>query len=584
MTNKIMNKIFETKIIRYYFAALVFSAALLTANLVEAATLSVSPATGVHTVGSSFQVQVRLNTQGEPINAAEGTLKFDPAKLQVTGISKGSIFGLWAVEPSFSNAAGTITFGGGSPTGYTGSAGGIITIRFQAKSGGTANVSFTKGSVLAADGRGTNVLTSMGSGAFTLSAAEVPAEPEVIEYVAPANTPGTPSISSETHPNPAAWYKEKTARLSWNIPSGVTAVRTLLDSNSGSIPTKVYDSPISSITLEDLDEGVSYFHLQFQNADGWGRVAHYRLGVDSAKPTSFDISLPEDADLSNPAQTLLLDVTDETSPVTRFAVQLDGAEPFEYIDETGSSTLTLPELEPGYHTVIIEAFDAAGNSIISTFSFSILAFDKPQFTEYPSQINSEVIPVIKGITRPESAVTVSLQKIGGEVVTYDIKSDATGVFAFIPDGPLQTGVYELSAVAIDQNGAQSDPSDTIRIAVQDPGYIQIGSLIVSVLSVIVPLIGVLLLLILVLLYFFRRLKVIGRTVTKETDEALEVVGAEFEKLNKVLSEKVSALESSRKSKKLTKAEEDLVSSLKDTLNEAVRRIRKEVSDVDDIVD
>ena len=429
-------------------------------------------------------------------------------------------------------------------------------------------------------------------GAFTVAAAgtgEAP-EPEVIEYVAPANTPGAPNIESSTHADQTLWYNSKTAELSWSVPSDVTSVRTLLDDSASSIPTRVYDTPIRSITLEDLEEGVQYFHLQFRNADGWGKVSHYRLAVDTVKPERFDIALQENADLSNPVQTLLLTTQDATSDVRRFLVQLDGAEPYEYLDETGSSTITLPTLEPGHHTVIIEAFDSANNGIISTFSFSILAFDKPQFTEYPSEINEEVIPVIKGITRPNAKVQVTMTQVGLGVSSesaskvYDVISGSDGVFSFIPDGRLSLGVYELTAVAIDQYGAQSETSDAIRIAVQQPGYIQIGSLVVSILSVIIPLLALTALLIFGTWILIMRMRSLRKGVSRETKEALAIVKTEFASLHTQLQEQKAMLESSRKTKKLTKAESELIDTLGHALDEAEKRMTKEVTDVEDIVE
>lgn len=552
-----------------------------------ASTLSVSPQTGVYTVGGTFTANVSINTAGAAINAAEGTLTYDPQKISVVSVTKGSIFNLWTADPTFSNAAGTISFSGGAtPPGYTGSGGTVLTITFRALSAGDARVAFKSGSVLAADGRGTNVLTSMGSAAFTLAAADVPAEPEVIEYVAPANTPGTPSITSTTHPNPNAWYTTKQARLAWTLPSDVTAVRTLLDGNSGSIPTKVYDTPISSISLEDLSEGVQYFHVQFKNEEGWGRVAHYRLAIDTESPTAFDIRLPDNADLSNPAQTLVLTVEDEPSGIEYYTVQIDAGEPYEYRDETGSSTITLPELQPGHHSVIMEAFDKAGNSRVATFSFTILSFDKPQFVDYPTQINSEVIPVITGATRPNAEVTVTVTRVGSgaEPREYILQSDAAGTFTFIPDGRFENGVYELVARAIDEHGAHSDPSDAIRIAVQDPGYIQIGSLIVSVLSVVVPLVALLVLLILFLMYGLRRMRVIRGTVVRETKEALTVLDREFTQLSSILEEQKKNLEASRKTNKLTRAENDLIDTLMHAMEASRKRVEKEVKEVDDIVE
>lgn len=550
----------------------------------EAATLSLSPSTGVYTSGQNFNARVLVNTNGAGINAADGTITFDPAQLSVVGIQKGSIFNLWTADPSFSNTAGTISFSGGNPTGYSGSNGTILTITFRSKGSGSTRVQFTKGSVLAADGRGTNVLTSMNGGNYTISAADVTPEPEVIEYVAPANTPAAPVVSSNTHPDPSTYHQNSTVHLTWNLPSGVTGVRTLLDGNSGSIPTKVYDSPISEITIEDLDEGVQYFHIQFRNDEGWGRVAHYRLGVDTEAPSKFLISLPEGADLSNPEQTLLFEIEDETSEVRRFVIELDGGEAFEYIDETSSSSMTLPPLDPGRHSVILEAFDEAGNSLISTFSFSILAFDKPQFTEYPSQINEEVIPVIKGITRPDSTVEITLEKPAGDEEKYEVKSDETGEFTFIPDSRLSQGVYELRAVAIDQYGAKSEPSDPIRIAVQQPGYVKIGSFLLSVLSIVVPLIGLVVLLVLILWFFIIRLRRLRGGVRRESREALSILGDEFGKLRKELAEQEKLLSKSRKTGKLTKAETALITTFEAHLVEAEKRVEKEISDVEDIVE
>ncbi len=578
--------LFNTKIIKTCLIALVLWSSVGVAATF-AATLSVSPGTGVFTAGNTFTARVVVNTTGASINAAEGTLSFNPSQLSVVGISKGSIFNLWTAEPSFSNSAGTISFSGGSPSGYTGSNGAILNVTFRSKGAGNAKVSFTQGSVLAADGRGTNVLTSMSGGAFTIAAADTSPVPEVIEYIAPANTPARPEISSDSHDDPAGWYAAKTANLSWTLPPDVTAVRTLLDENSGSIPTRVYDDPISSITLDDLEEGVQYFHLQFKNADGWGRVAHYRLAVDSQKPESFKISLSEDADLSNPVQTIVLDVEDTASVVDRFLVQIDGAEPFEFIDESASGTLELTDLEPGHHTLIIEAFDEAGNSIISTFSFAILAFDRPQFTDFPSQINSDVIPVIAGITRPNAEVTVILRQLNnsadGSVREYTVMSNESGVFNFIPDSKLSNGVYEISAVAVDQYGAKSEPSDAIRLAVQDPGYIRVGSIIVSFLSVLLPLVGLLLLFVLLVWYFVHKLKRIRKVVTKETNEALGILSSEFAAMRETLSENESALAKSRKTKKLTKAEAELVTQMKQTLDKSEEKIKKEIDDVDDVV-
>jgi len=461
----------------------------ISAFTVEAASLVLSPSTGVYTTNSTFTVRVAVNTDGKPVNAAEGTLTFNPRELSVVSVNRtGSIFNLWVTEPTFSNSAGTINFSGGLPAGYTGGSGTIMNITFRATGAGTARASFTNGSVLANDGKGTNILSAMNGGNYTIQAPAATPLAEVIEYVAPANTPAAPKIISATHKDATLWYNNREAVVSWSLPTDIVAVRTLLDTNPTTIPTKVYDDPIKTLTLADLPEGVSYFHVQFKNTDGWGKVTHYRLAIDTERPTSINITQSVDVDRSNPDQTLLVKTVDATSAVKRFKIKVDAAEPFEYLDTNASDTIPLPALEPGYHTIVVEAFDEAGNSIIGTYAVTIEAFDKPLFTEYPAEINSQVIPVIKGTTRPNATVEITLTRIGAESMRYVVQASLSGEFVFIPEGRFSTGVYELVAIATDQFGAKSTVSEAIRIAVQESGFIRIGSLIVNILSVMIPLI------------------------------------------------------------------------------------------------
>lgn len=567
-----------------FFVILAYSATAFTA---EAATLSVSPGTGVYTSNSNFTVRVVVNTSGKSINAAEGTLSFNPSELSVVSVNRsGSIFNLWVAEPSYSNGAGTVSFSGGLPSGYTGSSGNIMTVTFKAKGSGASKVSFASASVLANDGAGTNVLTSMNGGTFTIQAAAPTPEAEevIVEYVAPANTPGAPSITSSTHGDQKAWHTSKEAVLSWDLPGGVTAVRTLLDDRATAVPTKVYDSPIRTITLSDLDEGVSYFHVQFKNADGWGKVSHYRLAVDSEKPTEIKISKPENADSNNPEQQLAVEVTDATSKVTKFKVQVDGGEMFEVTRNTATGTIKLPSVGPGYHTVVIEAFDEAGNSIIGNYSFEVESFEKPIFTEFPQEINEQVIPVLKGTTRPNATVEITLTKVGTESVTYQVTADSTGVFTFIPEGKFSTGVYEVKARATDAYGAQSLDSDTIRIAVQQSGFIRLGSVLVSYLSVIIPLIALLGLAVAVTWYMVVYLRRFRKQLRKESSEALEILHREFTSLQTELRHQEGLILESRKTKKLTKAEADMIMVLDKALQNSQRNVEKEISDVTRLAD
>ncbi len=565
-----------------FFRLLLIALLIAPAPLLYASTLSLSPATGVYTTGSTFSVRVVVNTKGAPINAADGTLTFNPKELQVVSVSRtSSIFNLWTTEPTFSNAAGTITFSGGSPTGYTGGSGTVMSVTFRTLGAGSPRVSLTSGSVLAADGRGTNVLTSMGSGAYTVSAVSETPEPEaIVEFVPPANTPAAPKISSETHGNPDGWSKERTAKLSWTLPSDVTAVRTLLDTNPSSIPTKVYDSPIRDITIPDLEDGVSYFHMQFRNAEGWGRITHYRLAVDGTAPNGLTLSLAPQSNLANPNQTIIATTTDTTgAPIARFVVQLNGSEAKTIENDKNTGEIQLTDLKPGRQSLVVEAIDAAGNSSVSTFTFDIESFDAPRFTNIPVEVNTGVIPVFLGTTRPRSTVYVSLVKANTEPLTYEVTSDETGAFRVIPNGALPEGVYTLTATAKDEFGAQSQPSETVQFVVRPSGFIKIGTFLISVLSVIIPLAGMLVLCVLGFAYTQRRYRLFRGFVAKESKEVSDVLRIEFDRIKQVLETHEQDLVTTRKTKKLTTAEEALISDIKAVIESAEGKVTKEVRDV-----
>ena len=167
--------------------------------------------------------------------------------------------------------------------------------------------------------------------------------------------------------------------------------------------------------------------------------------------------------------------------------------------------------------------------------------------------------------------------------TYEIASDEQGHFSVIPDGRLATGVYELTAVSIDENGAQSEPSDVIRMVVEEPGYVRIGSFAVSLLSILIPLLALAGLLLFTTMFIINRTRNLKRGVARESKEAEHILVREFRELRTLLEAEREVLASSRKGGKLTKSEEELIEEFGHALTESERRVRKEIEDVTDIV-
>ena len=98
--------------------------------ITEATVLYLEPSSAEYQQGDIFLTEVRIDTQGEYINAVEVNLEFFQDILEIKNFSKGnSILSLWAKEPSFSN--GLLSFSGGIPGGYYGSDGLLGKIVFR---------------------------------------------------------------------------------------------------------------------------------------------------------------------------------------------------------------------------------------------------------------------------------------------------------------------------------------------------------------------------------------------------------------------------------------------------------------------
>ena len=134
----------------------------------EAATLFFSPSSGTYNIGDAFAVSLYVSSPDQAENASQGTIHFPPDKLQVTSLGKSdSTYTIWVQEPFFSNAYGTVQFAGVVPNpGFVGQRGKVITVNFKVIGSGTAKINVAKGSVLANDGSGTQILTDVSDANF----------------------------------------------------------------------------------------------------------------------------------------------------------------------------------------------------------------------------------------------------------------------------------------------------------------------------------------------------------------------------------------------------------------------------------
>jgi hypothetical protein len=127
------------------------------------------------------------------INAISGTVLFPKNIFTVESISKScSILNFWVAEPSFSNSAGTFQFEGVSLSGFNGDSGNVLTVNLKAIKEGEGSIIFKTGQILANDGQGTNVTSSLNKGNFVVLPGKVAPKTEPVEVekvvVAPEKT------------------------------------------------------------------------------------------------------------------------------------------------------------------------------------------------------------------------------------------------------------------------------------------------------------------------------------------------------------------------------------------------------------
>lgn len=337
------------------------------AHAASAATLSMTPQTGTAAVGTTINVLLSAASDVTAVHVLSGTLSFPTNLLEVVSISKSqSMISSWVTDPTFLNTAGTIQFNGMVPNpGFIGTDGRVLMVTFKVKAVGTADLSYSAGSIIANDGDGTEILTSKTGATYTLTkaVATVSDPSATTDATTTAKPPDAnlPQVSSVTHPD-ATWSHLMTGTFSFVVPSTITALRLLVDDKPTTIPTITYVPPITSRDIKDLPEGISYLHVQYKTAAGWGLTLHYKLQIDTTAPTTFTISE------MTPGKFTFVS-NDALSGIARYDIQIDGGAVIAFTDD-GSHIFTAPEQTSGSHTLLVRAVDAAGNTTDSTLTFT----------------------------------------------------------------------------------------------------------------------------------------------------------------------------------------------------------------------
>ncbi len=349
-------------------------------HFVFSANLVLSPAPTTLSVGQKFNMTVFVSSADQSVNAVSGSISFPTENLEVLSVSKsGSVLSLWVQEPSFSNQSGILSFEGiVLNPGFTGKSGKIISVEFRAKTSGSGDVNFRSGSVLANDGSGTNVLTSMGSVKFSVvDPNEKLAQEKKVEDIlkdelpkvelekksSVTSLPPGPIVSSPTHPDSTVWYNNKNPKFVWTKGENMTALRLSFGKDADADPSVLYKAPIlSEKQLENVPDGEYFFNARLQNKNGWGTTSHFPFKIDTTPPVPFVIEWVSASGTLNQNQPLLrLMATDTLSGLDHFEVKIGDQEKIT-LALVENNIYTLPvQMSTGTYPIVVEAYDRAGN-------------------------------------------------------------------------------------------------------------------------------------------------------------------------------------------------------------------------------
>ncbi len=370
-----------------FFAAI--AAAILSIQAVHAATLSFMSGVTTSSIGDTIDVSVRINSEGQTVNAAQGTIQYPNSILQVERIDhSNSVFNIWAQEPSVSTSTGEISFLGGSTNSFSGTSLYVLDITFVARGTGLATLNFANAGVTAGDGTGANILSSSTAISFTVGGSNItqgvsstqiavsqavvqqapPAPVQIKRLAAPTTTvPAAPILSVGLYPDQTAWYNTIGNFLAqWTLPADVTDVATAVNQDPGFDPT-VSEGLFSSKTFGAVGEGIWYLHVRFKNSIGWGPTTHYRIAIDATPPFPFTASIKEGSTTEVSAPTVQFSTKDQPSGLAFYEILVDG----DVVGTTTNTSFTLPSLSFGSHAVVVQAVDYAGNITASRLSVMI---------------------------------------------------------------------------------------------------------------------------------------------------------------------------------------------------------------------
>jgi hypothetical protein len=319
-------------------------------NLVPKVGITFSPRTGSFVESSTFEVPILIDTNGASINGLEVRINYDKDKLEIVRPSSGlSIIGVWVEPPGYDNTRGTASYVGVIPNGITTESGLIGTITFRAKKLGRAVISVSSNSkVLLNNGQGTEAQVELGRGEYTIL----------------AKAPEGVNVYSETHPFQGEWYNNKNPVISWEKEAGVSGFSYIMDDKPATVPENELMTEETSLSFENLNDGLFYFHIKAYKNGVWGTAGHFLVRIDSSPPAEFtpEVNYLFAAAAASQRALVSFFTTDNLSGIDRYEVGvIDKSQPDTLSPVFVQAESPFQVAITGTQSVIVRAVDGAGN-------------------------------------------------------------------------------------------------------------------------------------------------------------------------------------------------------------------------------
>ncbi|GEM_PF-6562643 len=464
-----------------FFQRLLLVAALMVIpRAVAAADLVINPVAGQTSVGSMVTTTIQVDTAGSAVNAVEVTLTFPTDRLKLIAVSKAdSILTLASIDSANANTTGQMVISGGLPSpGYEGDRGTILKATWEARAPGQATIQLTDGKILANDGEGTNILQTQSGATFMIVAA------------APTTTAMSPPVvGSLDWPNETGWYSQSAATIFWTHPPGLDGVSYSVTREPGTVPDESIETTENAATIPLSGDGMWYFHLRGNYGSAWSETTHYTLRQDTRPPEPFDLELRRDRGAADPSPSVVFRTTDQASGLMGYTISIDGS-----AAAPATSPWQIVAARTGEYQVVVTATDQAGNTQVSTTTFTVAGYAVPIITTVSTPLIVLAELTVRGTALAGDRVNIFVDgKLVGSTMAGTASlavTDGTIVrlpWTFTTDQPFGPGEHRVTATATGASGQTSIASDPRLISVRG-SRIVVGGRTIGMVAAI-PLLG-----------------------------------------------------------------------------------------------